>query len=171
MLNKKAAYAETPELAPTPSQPLHAIKQGVAALVDSLAAYETSDQLGLTTYATDKHWEVGMELAYDVDSGTYSTAVADRIVQLQPAHYDLGYAYTNIQAGILGGIDELTSSRARTTARKSLVVLTDGNANYYLNSSGSPQYGTATAKTKAKAAAQQAVSPNWSLVSCRGSGR
>ena len=52
--------------------------------------------------------------------------VADRLTEMQAGHYD---SWTNMGGGIERVIEELTSTRARGTSKKMIILLTDGIAN------------------------------------------
>ncbi len=163
---KAAAHSETPELAATPLQPLQAIKDAVGHMVDRLQEYQTGDQLALAVYATDARLETPLSPVYDFNTGLADRAVADRLAAMQPAYYHTPVAYTNIDAGLEQAVLELQSPRVRGAARKVIILMTDGKANYYNDLSGqatrdsaSPDYPTAKshARAMAQAAADQGI--------------
>jgi Flp pilus assembly protein TadG len=109
---------QTPEFAATPLQPLQAVKDSVgfmSALLDSL---ESADQMSLECYGG-----IGV---HEVDLTSDYQAVSKRLSEMRPGEYS---SYTNIGAGLDRAIEELTSSRARATSHKVIVLLTDGYAN------------------------------------------
>lgn len=73
-----------------------------------------------------------------------------RLTQIQAGHYD---GSTNIGGGIQRAIDELSSDRARSTARKVIVLLTDGVANIGNSGQNSESAGADYALDRAQVAA------------------
>ncbi len=118
LLARRRTNSQTPELAQTPTEPLESMKQAVQYMSDLFTEIDSNDQLSLEAYATTAKHE--LDLSFDYAS------VADRLQALQAGHYN---GSTNLGAGIERAIAELNSSRGRDTARKVLVLLTDGNAN------------------------------------------
>ena len=97
---------------------MHAVTQAVNHVVELIMELESDDQLALESYGT---WG-----RHDVDLTHFHEMVSDRMSTLQAGHYD---AWTNMGAGLNEAITELTGSRARQTAVKMVILLTDGNAN------------------------------------------
>lgn len=110
---------QAPELADTPAQPMQAVKDAVDYMTWLLTDLATNDQLALEVYASNGMHEV--DLTRDFQS------VDVRMKQMQAAHYK--GIYTNMGGGMQRAIEELTGVRARTAARKVMVLMTDGNAN------------------------------------------
>jgi len=123
LMEKRSSHALTPEFASTPTQPMQAVKEAVAYMMDQIDALDTDDQVSLEIYGTTAHHE--MDLTHN------HQMVSDRLTVMQSNHYD---SWTNVGGGVQKGIDELTSSRARGSSRKVMVLLTDGKAN--VNASG-----------------------------------
>ncbi|NUQ44563.1 MAG: VWA domain-containing protein [Phycisphaerae bacterium] len=117
-LETRPSYAETPELSGTPEQPLQAVKDAVHAMVDRISSNDWQDQMSLEIFGTTARHEVN--LTADVQS------VWDRLAVMQANHYD---GTTNIGGGMNRGILELQSQRARPTASKVIVLMTDGKPN------------------------------------------
>jgi Mg-chelatase subunit ChlD len=118
LLNRRPTHAETPELSNTPAQPMQAVKEAVTHLVTVVTDLQTDDQISLEIYAETARHEVNLTNDY--------AQVSDRLNAMQAGYYDL---WTNMGGGITRGIEELTSERARPTARKVIFLLTDGQAN------------------------------------------
>lgn len=137
LMERRASNSQTPELADVPLQPMQAVKDAVAYLSTFLEGQGTNDQLSLEIYGTTARHEV--DLTNDF------TQVSDRLSAMQAGHYD---PYTNVGGGIARAIEELTSTRARGTSKKVIVLLTDGVAN--VSASGSA--GTTEAAESAGAA-------------------
>lgn len=97
----------------TPQQPLRAVKDAVQTLVDTVGQL---DHVSLETFNQTGYHEVDL-------SGNHQAA-ADRLYGLQTNHND--QSSTNIADGLQRAIDELNSPRARSTARKVIVLMSDG---------------------------------------------
>lgn len=118
LMERRVANSQTPELASVPTQPMQAVKDAVHYMMRVVDEMDTDDQVSLEIYGTTAHHEV--DLTHDV------TKVSNRLNEMQAGHYN---SWTNTGAGIHAGITELTSARSRGSARKLIVLLTDGNAN------------------------------------------
>jgi hypothetical protein len=118
LMEKRGLHSQTPELANTPLQPMQAVKDAVGELAATIDELKSMDHVSLEIYGTTARHEVN--LTGDV------YAVSNRLKQMQAGHYDV---WTNIGGGILRGIEELHSTRARPIARKVMFLLTDGIAN------------------------------------------
>lgn len=119
LLQAKRQYSQTNILWATPQQPLRAVKDAVQALVDVVTALDSQDHLSLEVFATGSRHEV--DLSADLQS------IADRLYDLQAAHYDTGQ--TSIGAGLSRAISELTSERSRPNAHKVILLMSDGVPN------------------------------------------
>lgn len=130
LMERRVSNSKTPELAHTRHQPMQAVKDAVTYMTTLMGTLDTDDQLSLEIYGTTARHEVNLTMVHHL--------VSDRLNNLQAGHYD---SYTNMGGGIEKGIAELGSIRARSSAQKVLVVLTDGNANcdQYNNCGGSEQ--------------------------------
>lgn len=145
LLENRTGYAVTPELSDVPAQPMQAIKDAVGYLVQLLDRLETPDQISLECF--------GEEGTHEVDLTTDFFAVSNRLTAMQPGHY---VGWTNTGAGLERAIEELTSDRARPTARKLIVLLTDGLANVSeTGRTGDTVGGCAYAREQAQRAAAQ----------------
>jgi Flp pilus assembly protein TadG len=147
LLNQRPTHAETPELSNTPAQPMQAVKDAVSHLVTVVTDLETNDQMSLEVYGETARHEVNLTHDY--------AQVSDRLNAMQAGHYDL---WTNMGGGITRGIEELTSERARPTARKLMFLLTDGQANVTEDGHvGDYEGGKQYALQKAQEAADQGI--------------
>src|SRR5690606_21953829 len=82
-------------------------------------------------------------------------SVADRLYERQAAHYD---RYTNVGGGLAKAIAELDSERARPNAHKVILLMSDGNANAYMDGDWAGDYSPAAraaAINQAKIAAEK----------------
>lgn len=134
LMEDRPLYSQTPELAETPHQPMQAVKDAVTYMIDMIDELDTDDQVSLEIYGTTARHEV--DLTHD------HLEVSERINEMQAGHYD---TWTNMGGGVAEGIEELSSERARGSARKIMILLTDGNANVTAsgdtgNSSGGRAY-------------------------------
>ncbi len=123
LLENKDGHWRTPELSVTPEQPMQAVKDAVVHMVTTVEDLETDDQMSLEIYGTTARHEIDLTHEYHL--------VSDRLNGMQAAHYD---NYTNMGGGIETAIAELNSERVRRTARRVMILLTDGRAN--VNRSG-----------------------------------
>jgi Flp pilus assembly protein TadG len=133
---------QTPELANTPTQPMQAVKDSVRHLMDVLVGLGTEDHVSLEVY--------GQTARHEINLTNNFYQVSDRLNQMQAAHYDRN---TNMGGGIQRAIEELSSVRARSTSRKTIIVLTDGLANVTETGAFSYSGGAAYALQKAQEAA------------------
>ncbi len=145
LLERRPTSSQTPELAGIPTQPMQAVKGAVRRMMDTIISIDTDDQVSLEVYGTTARHEMDLTSNFN--------AISDRLSSMQAAHYD---GWTNMGGGIDRGIEELTSSRARTTSRKVIILLTDGNANVdangaYPTNSGGRAYALSAASRAAAA--------------------
>jgi len=146
LLAKRRTHAETPELAQTPTQPMQAVRDAVRHMVELVEELQSDDQMSLEIYAKTAHHEVDLTMDYQ--------AVADRLDEMQPGHYD---GWTCIGGGVGEGIRELTSERARDSAKKVMILLTDGNANTDENGNWNPSGAVQYALSEATRAAETGI--------------
>jgi Flp pilus assembly protein TadG len=147
LMEKRPSYAQTPELGGARTQPMQAVKDAVSYLTDYIDALDTDDKLSLEVYGTTGRHEVDLTRDYHL--------VSNRLNEMQAGHYD---SWTNVGAGLHRAIEELTGTRARFTAKKMIILLTDGNAN--VDEAGNVGYtsgGNAYALERAQAAAEQGI--------------
>ncbi len=119
LMDKRPTHADTPEFANAPIQPMLSVKQAVEELVTTMSTQQR-DQLSLEVYGTTAR--------HLVDLGPNLQDVSDQLNQLQAGHWD---GYTNIAGGIRLGREQLTGPNARPSARKVIVLLTDGRPTAY----------------------------------------
>ena len=132
LLEKQANKDSCPELQDAPEMPLKSVKDAVQSMIDIIVSMETQDHVSLETFAQYGYHEVDLPDA--TTSSELYAALAEipaTLNQRQAGHYT---SITNIGAGMQKGIQELTSPRARTSAAKVIIILTDGKPN--TNSSG-----------------------------------
>ena len=132
LLEKRADKDDCPELQDAPEMPLKSVKDAVQSMIDIIVSMETQDHVSLETFAQYGYHEVDLPDA--TTSSELYAALAEipaTLNQRQAGHYT---SITNIGAGMQKGIQELTSSRARSSAAKVIILLTDGKPN--TNSSG-----------------------------------
>jgi hypothetical protein len=147
LLESRPTNEQTPELAGTRTQPMQAVKEAVEFMTSTIDDLDTDDQMSLEVYGTTGRHEVN--LTHD------HVSVSNRLTEMQAGHYD---TWTNIGGGIAEGIEELTSSRSRQSARKVMIVLTDGKANVNeAGETGDYDGGEAYALAQAQAAANQGI--------------
>lgn len=116
LLEDKPTHAETEEFAHAHAQPMQAVKEAVEVLAKSVLSAEHHDQLSLEFYGTTAyHLE---DLSPDLE------AVSDHLYSLQAGHWD---GYTNLAGGLRLGRESLTTPPARPSARKVIVLLSDGH--------------------------------------------
>jgi hypothetical protein len=127
LMESKGSHAATPELANTPQQPLHSVKDAVQIMIDEIVALETQDHVSLETFA--QYGQHRLDLS---DPGPGET-LEDKLQEI-PAelnNYQPGHdtPYTNIGDGFEAATNELESDRARSAASKVVILLTDGKPN------------------------------------------
>ncbi|MCP4248856.1 MAG: VWA domain-containing protein [bacterium] len=152
LLESKYTFANTPELADTPAQPIHAVKEAVAHMAELVYNLDTLDQFSLEIYGSSVKHEVDLDL-----SGNPFTffEASERLSEMQAGHYD---SWTNMGGGIDQAIDELTESgNQRASSRKVMFLLTDGQANVTESGSFSYTGGKDYARAKAKEAADLGI--------------
>lgn len=144
LLETRVSHDMTPELAETPHQPMQAVKEAVGFLTQTIDEMNTDDQLSLEIYGTTAVHEV------DLTQDEYE--ISERLAAMQAGHYD---SWTNMGGGIERAIEELTSERARPSARKVIFLLTDGWANVTAGgATGNESGGTAYALDQAEEAVE-----------------
>jgi len=127
LMEVRVSHNDTPELANTPEQPLHSVKDAVQIMIDEIVDLETQDHVSLETFA--QYGQHRVNLSDPGDGETLAEAlqaIPDTLYTFQPGHDTM---YTNIGAGFDMGITELTSDRARSAASKVIILLTDGKPN------------------------------------------
>lgn len=121
-LEQKPSYYQTSDLWKVSAQPVTAVKDAVDVFMDYVTEVETNDRIGLSVYdAPDGNGKLETGLTDDFD---YVVALARA---RQAGHY---HNYTNIAAGMDTALDELLAN-GRTGAFKMVVLMTDGQANFY----------------------------------------
>lgn len=127
LLENRGAHDQTPNLAGTPEQPLQSVKDAADAMIDLIIDLETQDHVSLETFA-----QYGYH-AHDLTIPDSPDGLADLLLEIpetlnghQAGHFT---STTNIGAGFDEAYSELTSERARTSAAKVVMLLTDGKPN------------------------------------------
>lgn len=144
--NYQDANSETPEFAAVPQQPMQAVKDAVGHLADLLDALDSVDRMSLEVYGTTARHEMDLTTDYQ--------AIVNRLNEMQAAHYD---SNTNMGAGMMSAITELTSEHANPVGKKVMLVLTDGYANAYTTSYGTIKSGETQARQSVLDMAQLAA--------------
>ncbi len=121
-LERRPAYSQTPDLWKVSAQPVTAVKDSVDVFMDYIRAVDTNDRMALVVY-DGPDGEALLETPLTVDLSLVSTLASER----QAGHY---HSYTNIGAGMAAARQELEQN-GRTGAFKMIVLMTDGNANWY----------------------------------------
>jgi hypothetical protein len=148
LLEDYPSYSKTNILWQTPEEPLQAVKDAVQAMTDVVVGLDGLDQMSLEIFATTAHHEVN--LSDDLQ------AVPGRLYAMQSAHYD---SSTNMGAGLLQALSELSSERARNSSAKVIVLMSDGKPNVNEYGSGVPAGDPGTCEW-IKEIAQQAADQN-----------
>ena len=112
---------QIPDLWKTRAEPMQALKSSVDVFMDFIQSVDTNDRVGLAVYDA-ANGEGLLEIPLTNDVGTIAEAVRLR----QAGHY---HQYTNIGAGLHEARLHLDST-ARPNAKKMIVLMTDGNANW-----------------------------------------
>ena len=147
LMERRTTHYQTPEFAGARTQPMQAVKDAVGHMCDTIEGLDTDDRLSLEIYGETARHEVNLTDDYQ--------SIAGHLNAMQAGHYD---TWTNMGGGILRGIEELTGSRARPTARKVMILLTDGMANVTATGKTGDYYnGRLYAKEMAQAAVDQGI--------------
>ncbi|MCP4591611.1 MAG: VWA domain-containing protein, partial [bacterium] len=151
LLEKKPQHGQTDALADTPHQPMQSVKDAVSHMVDTVFDLDSEDQLSLEIYDTRGRHKVDLR---DRDGDYYE--VSSVLNAMQAGHHQ---AWTNMGAGILRAREELSSERARSSARKVMILLTDGYANVSseYGSGGDYSGGPTYARSEAALAAEDGI--------------
>ncbi|CAK9108565.1 unnamed protein product [Durusdinium trenchii] len=134
IMRNESGHWETPDLWKTRHYPFHAIKEGHMLLCNFLNNLGFDDHIGMVSYDTYHRQEMILNesdpsIPYvDISSEPITdnyTAVKNIMQYKQAAHY--AYA-TNMGGGLEDGID-LLDDYSRDGARKTILLMTDGNTN------------------------------------------
>jgi hypothetical protein len=134
MLENRPGYSQTPDLWKVRAEPINALKSSVDVFMDFVASVDTNDQVGLSVY-NGSNGEGLLEVPL---TRTYQTIV-DTMTQRQAGHY---HQYTNIGGGLKSARLHMDSN-ARANAKKMIVLMTDGVANWVnggVNESGARNF-------------------------------
>ncbi len=118
LLESRPMYSETSNLWSTPEQPLRAVKDAVQVLSNVIVNQQSMDEMSLQIFAQTGRQEVNQTATVQ--------QVPTTLYGRQSGHYDRA---TNIGAGLALARAELTSSRARPTATKVIMLMSDGVPN------------------------------------------
>ncbi|MDB4733225.1 pilus assembly protein TadG-related protein [Planctomicrobium sp.] len=142
IMREESGHWKTPDLWKTRHYPFHAIKEGHMLLCDFLEDLGFDDHIGMVSYDTYHRKEMVLNesdpnIPYvDISSEPITddyTAVKKIMEYKQAAHY--AYA-TNMGGGLEDGI-ELMLDNARDGARRTILLMTDGNTNTMDNNASS----------------------------------
>ncbi|MCE9554379.1 MAG: VWA domain-containing protein [Planctomycetes bacterium] len=121
-LDKHPSFADTNSLWKTSAQPMATMQDATGVFVDYLKGVDCEDRLGLAVYDyTDGNAKLETGLTTNLD------LTADITDARQAGHY---HDYTNIAAGMAKARTELVT-KARPGAYRMMVLMTDGQANFY----------------------------------------
>ncbi|USN98228.1 MAG: VWA domain-containing protein [Phycisphaeraceae bacterium] len=131
LLATRYSASQTPDLWMTSEQPITAVKDAVDIFLDFLRDVATNDQVGLSVY-TSSNGSALLEhgLTHDIE------LIRSLSRHRQAGHYD---AYTNIGAGMQVARQELDTN-GRSGTLKTMILLTDGQANKPYNTDYARQY-------------------------------
>lgn len=118
LLEVRPMYRETNILWATPEEPLRAVKDAVQSFADYIQRLNGLDHVSLEVFATSSRHEVNLTEAVQ--------QIPDALYARQSGHYDRA---TCIGCGLAEAIAELRSPRARDTARKVIILMSDGTPN------------------------------------------
>jgi hypothetical protein len=127
LLEKYPANSQTPNLAGTPEEPLQSVKNATAAMIDLIVNLETQDHVSLETFAQYGYHAHDLTVPDSPDDlATLLLEIPATLNAHQAGHFT---SVTNIGAGFQQALAEFTSIRARTSAAKVVILLTDGKPN------------------------------------------
>ncbi len=121
MLAQAPRATQSSQLWATPQQPLRAIKDALNEMALYILDQQSQDHMSLEVFCGQ-----GSASRHEVDLTADLMQVPNTFYQRQSGHYD---QYTNIGGGLYWGVRELTSARARSSAAKVIVVMSDGYPN------------------------------------------
>ena len=121
-LDKKPMASQTPDLWKGSAQPITAVKEAVDVFTDFVQEVDSKDRMGLSVYTSAD------------GEGTLESSLTDNMEFIKDLsrHFQAGHyhVYTNIGGGLEVALGELLSG-ARPNASRMVVLLTDGQANWY----------------------------------------
>ncbi len=121
-LEQKCRHSQTPDLWKCSAYPVTAVKDAVDVFMDYIRLVDTNDRVGLVIYdAADGEAKLEVPLSQDLDH------IVDVTRHRQAGHY---HNMTNIGAGMRVAREHL-QAHARRGAFKMMVLMTDGQANWY----------------------------------------
>ena len=127
LLEKQSCHEWCPELAATPEEPLKSVKNAVQAMIDEIVSLDTDDHVSLEAFAQYGYHLHDLTVPASADELPAALQeIPDTLNGYQAGHFT---SVTNIGAGFQEALDELSSSRARTSAAKVVILLTDGKPN------------------------------------------
>lgn len=121
-LEQKPAADQTADLWKVSAQPVTAVKNAVDLFVDYVQEVDTDDRMGLAIY-NSYSGDGTLESEMTTNMDKVRTLARER----QASHY---HNYTNIGAGMEVARNELQTNNRQGAARL-MVLMTDGNANWY----------------------------------------
>ncbi|MBZ0171739.1 MAG: VWA domain-containing protein, partial [Phycisphaerales bacterium] len=131
LLARRRHHTETPDLWMTSHHPLTAVKDSVDIFLDFLRDVATEDRVGLSVYTSSNgHALLEHGLTDDIE------LIRSLSRQRQAGHYD---GQTNIGAGMAVGRQELDAN-GRAGTLKTMILLTDGQANRPSNNAVAREY-------------------------------
>jgi len=149
-LEQKCRYSQTPDLWKVSAYPVTAVKDAVDVFMDYVRQVDTNDRVGLVVYDSNSGDAVLEEPL---------TRNLDRVVATarhrQAGHY---HSMTNIGAGMMTARRHLEAI-ARRGAFKMMVLMTDGQANWYRG-----RYNVSAARQQVISEAYSAADLNYPVV-------
>jgi hypothetical protein len=142
LLEKRRGAHQTPDLWMTSHEPLNSVKDAVDVFMNLIEDEAEEDRVSLAIY-TSADGKGLLEVPLTDDREIIRTTTRRR----QAGHY---HGNTNIGDGMVSGRDELVNN-GRFNAFKTMVLLTDGQANMPGNGSEASAYALAQASTCADA--------------------
>jgi hypothetical protein len=127
LLENRGLHSQTPELAATPEEPLGSVKNAVQAMIDTIVELDTQDHVSLEIFA--QYGGHAHDLTVPPSPEELAAALQEIPAALNGYQASHETSVTNIGAGFQEAMTELTSTRARTSAAKVVILLTDGKPN------------------------------------------
>lgn len=127
LLEYQARNSKTPELAAAPENPLYSVKDSVQVMINEIVNLDTQDHVSLESFAQFGTHRMDLTVpGMNEDLATMLQEIPNALYGLQAGHDS---SVTNIGAGLAQAIQELTGTRARSSASKVVILLTDGKPN------------------------------------------
>ncbi len=127
LLESRPSHSQTPNLASVPEEPLQSVKNAVESMINLIIGLETQDYVSLETFAQYGYHAHDLTVPDSPDDlSTLLLEIPATLNGHQAGHFT---SVTNIGGGFQKAYEELTSDRARNSAAKVVMLLTDGKPN------------------------------------------